>query len=119
MEQRNSKKIITQIILGHSIVSVRIIVALFVVCSAVMKLLFNIYMPHLVDFDILRWTIIILGTMFFLSTFYKPKPSKVTPYLSFFLYLLTISYVVYITLINHFNPNITIILILVVGASTV
>jgi len=119
MDQRNNNKIITQIILGHSIVSVRIIVALFVICSAVMKLLFDKYLPDIIDLDILRWTIIALGILFFFSTFYKYQPTNAIPYLSFFLYLLTIIYVVYFALINHFNPSAVIVLILVMGAGTV
>jgi PAS domain S-box-containing protein len=118
MEQKNSNKVITKIILGQSIVSVRIITALFIVCATLTKFIYAKYLPELVDSDIARWTIVFIGALFFLSTFYT-KPSVLIPYLSFFSYSLSIGYVVYFALVNQFDPSATAILILVMGAGTV
>lgn len=119
MKQNSNNKIISQIILGQSIGSVRIVVALFVLCSTAMKLLYDRYLPNLIDFDELRWTIIALGCAFFFSTFYRFKTSVFISYISFFLYLLTLVYVVSFALINHFNPSAVTILILIIGVSTI
>jgi len=119
MEHKNNSTIIAHIIQGQSISSVRLVVALFVLCSAVMKLLYDQYFPEIIDFDLARWTIIVLGIIFFLSTFFRYKSSVTILNLSFSLYLLTLVYVVYFMLINHFNPSIVTILILVIGASTI
>jgi PAS domain S-box-containing protein len=119
MNQKSSDKVISQIILGQSIASVRIVVALFVLCSIITKLLYDNYFPDLIDFDELRWAIITLGCVFFLSTYYRGKSSILVSYLSFFLYSLTLVYIVSFTLINHFNPSVVTILILIIGASTI
>jgi PAS domain S-box-containing protein len=118
MEQNNSHKIITQIILGQSTRSVRLITILFVACSALLKLLFDKYLPDIIDLDVARWALIVVGTLFFLST-YIYQSSAVYSYFTLFLYLLTLFYVVYLALINNFDPSATTILILVMGAGTV
>jgi PAS domain S-box-containing protein len=118
MEQNNNK-IISQIILGQSIGSVRIVVALFVLCATTTKLLYDKYLPDLIDFDEVRWSIIALGCVFFFSTFYKFKTSVFISYISFFLYLSSLVYVISFALINYFDPSAVTILILIIGASTI
>lgn len=119
MKLKSSSNVIAHIIQGQSIGSVRLVVALFVLCSTVMKLLYDKHFPEIIDFDIARWTIIALGALFYLSTFFRYKSSSTFLNLSFILYLLTLVYVVSFMLINHFNPNVVTILILVMGASTI
>jgi PAS domain S-box-containing protein len=119
MEQKPNDKVISQIILGQSIGSVRIVIALFTLCATLMKLLYDKYLPNLIDFDELRWTIIALGVVFFFITFFKFKSVRFVSYISFFLYLLTLIYVVSFVIVNHFDPGVVTILILIIGASTV
>jgi PAS domain S-box-containing protein len=119
MEQKTNDKVIAQIILGQSIGSVRIVIALFVLCAVITKLLYNHYLPTLIDFDEVRWGIIALGSIFFISTFGRFKSSAFVSYLSFFVYFLTLAYVIAFVLVNKFNPAAVIILILIVGASTI
>ncbi len=119
MKPKSSNRIISKVILGQSIASVRLVVALFVLCSIVLKVLYDKHFPDIIDFDIVRWTIIVLGGLFFLSTFYRFKSPVVVSYFSFFLYLLTVVYVVSFTLVNYFDPSVVTILILIIGASTI
>ncbi|MCU0420519.1 MAG: hypothetical protein MUC38_12775 [Cyclobacteriaceae bacterium] len=65
------RKVISQIILDQSAGSVRIVIALFVLGATGTKLLYDHYLPDLVDFDAVRWGIIALGCLFFVSTFFK------------------------------------------------
>ena len=95
------------------------IIALFVVSSAIIKLLYDHFLPGLIDFDKLRWTIIGLGIVFYMATFIRTKRSAIISYFGFFLYLLTLLYVISFVVINKFNPNAVTILILILGASTV
>lgn len=118
MEQKSSKRI-AKVILGQSIGSARLVIALFTICATIMKLLYDKYLPNIIDFDAVRWSIIALGCLFFIFTFYRNKTAIVVSYFAFFLYLLTIVYVVSFTLVNHFDPNTVIILILIIGASTI
>lgn len=119
MNQKPSEKLISQIILGQSIGSVRIVIALFVLSAASLKLLYDNYLPNLIDFDALRWGIIVLGCVFFISTFIKFKTSAFISYLSFFVYMLTLVYIVSFVLVNHFDASAVTILILIIGASTI
>ena len=95
------------------------VIALFTVSSAIIKLLYDRFLPQLRDLDIMRWSIIALGCVFFLTTFIRYKRGLVVTYFSFFLYGLTLLYVVAFAIMNAFDPHAVTILILVVGASTV
>lgn len=106
-------------LLWQSIGSVRLIIALFTIAAAIIKLLYNHFLPNLVDIDFLRWSIIALGCIFFFTTFIPYRRKVIVPYFSFFLYSLTLVYVIAFAVINHFDPNAVTILILVVGASTI
>jgi PAS domain S-box-containing protein len=57
--------------------------------------------------------------VFFTATFFPQKRGVVVSYFAFFLYLLTLFYVIAFAVVNQFDPNAVTILILVVGASTV
>jgi PAS domain S-box-containing protein len=119
MSQDTNNPFVTKILLRQSIGSVRLVIALFTVGAAVIKLLYNQFLPDLTDLNELRWTIIGLGCLFFATTYVRYKRAVIVSYFSFFLYLLTLLYVIAFTLINQFNPNAVAILILVVGASTI
>ncbi|NOS94496.1 MAG: PAS domain S-box protein [Cyclobacteriaceae bacterium] len=119
MSTHTSSPFVKKALLWQSIGSVRLIIALFTIGAAIIKLLYNHFLPELVDIDFLRWSIIALGSIFFLTTFIPYRRSVIVPYFSFFLYLLTLIYVIAFAVINHFDPNAVTILILVVGASTI
>jgi PAS domain S-box-containing protein len=119
MKQASNEKLISKIILNQSISSVRLVVALFTLTSIVMKLLYDAYLPDVIDFDIARWTIIVLGGLFFIMSFYRFSSLSPIAYFSFVLYFLSIGYVLCLTLVNHFTPSVVMILILIIGASTV
>ncbi len=119
MQLENSKSIITNIVLGQSIRSVRLITALFVVCSAITKVLFDIYLPNILDVNFARWALIVIGCVLLLYTYYKGLSAAILTYFTFILYFLTLVYAVYIAFINHFDPSTVTILILVIGAGTV
>ena len=119
MNKESNDPFVTKILLRQSIGSVRLVVALFTVTAAVTKLLYDRFLPGLTDLDEVRWTIIGLGCIFIISTYFRFKRGVVVSYFSFFLYLCTLLYVIAFVLINRFNPNAVIILILVVGASSV
>ena len=119
MNQESNSLFVTKVFLRQSIGSVRLVIALFTVTAAVTKLLYDRFLPTLTDLDAVRWTIIGLGCLFFVSTFFRIKRRVVIPYFSLFLYLCTLLYVIAFVLINQFNPNAVILLILVVGASSV
>src|SRR5687768_6235882 len=119
MNQESNSLFVTKVFLRQSIGSVRLVIALFTVTAAVTKLLYDRFLPGLTDLDEVRWTIIGLGCLFFVSTFFRIKRRVVIPYFSLFLYLCTLLYVIAFVLVNQFNPNAVIVLILVVGASSV
>ncbi|GHN02153.1 hypothetical protein WSM22_36420 [Cytophagales bacterium WSM2-2] len=110
---------VKKILLRQTIGSVRLVIALFTIGAAVIKLLYNRFLPGLNDLDGLRWTIIGLGCVFFVTTFIRYRRGTVVTYFSFFLYLLTILYLLAFVAINRFDPNASIILLLVLGISTV
>src|SRR5688572_4976892 len=116
--ERNSP-FVTKVLLRQSIGSVRLVIALFTVSAVVTKLLYSQFLPNLADLDEVRWTIIALGCIFFLTTYVRYKRAVVVTYFSFFLYLFTLLYVITFVLINRFDPHAVTILILVVGASTI
>jgi PAS domain S-box-containing protein len=109
----------TKVLLRQSIGSFRLVVALFTITATVTKLLYEEFLPQLLDLDAVRWTIIGLGCLCFASTYYPRKRAIIVTYFSLFLYLATLFYVIAFVLINRFDPNAVTILILVVGASSV
>lgn len=119
MNQDPNSSFVTKVILRQSIASVRLLIALFVVIAAVTKLLYDHFLPELNDLDVVRWTIIGFGCVFFVSTYFRYKRGVVVSYFSLFLYLCSLLYVIAFTVINRFNPNAVIILTLVLGASSV
>lgn len=119
MSSTNLSPFVKKALLWQSIGSVRLIIALFTIGAAVIKLLYNYFLPDLADLDVLRWLIITFGCIFFLSTYIPYRRSFIVPYFSFFLYSLTLIYLIAFVVINHFHPNAVIILIMVVGASTI
>lgn len=119
MNQESNGLFVTKVFLRQSIGSVRLMIALFVVTAIVTNLVFDRFLPGLADLDSVRWTIIGLGCMFFVSTFFRFKRRLIVSTVSLFLYLATLLYVIAFVLINLFDPNTVIVLILVVGASSV
>ena len=119
MNQDSNSLFVTKVFLRQSIGSVRLMIALFIVTAVLTNLVFDRFRPDLADLDEVRWTIIGLGCIFFASTFFRSKRRLIVSAFSLFLYLATLLYVVAFVLINQFNPNAVIVLILVVGASSV
>jgi PAS domain S-box-containing protein len=119
MSQETQSPFVTKVLLRQSIVSLRLVIALFTVTAAVTKLLYDAFLPDLIDLDGVRWTIIGFGAVFFVSTYFQFKRGIVVSYFSLVLYLSTLLYVIAFVLLNHFDPNTVIILILVLGASSV
>ena len=119
MNQDSNSLFVTKVFLRQSIGSVRLMIALFIVTAVLTNLVFDRFRPDLADLDEVRWTIIGLGYIFFASTFFRSKRRLIVSAFSLFLYLATLLYVVAFVLINQFNPNAVIVLILVVGASSV
>jgi PAS domain S-box-containing protein len=119
MNQESNNPFVTKVLLRQSIGSVRLVIALFTITAAVTKLLYDRFIPELNDLDLVRWMIIGLGCLFFVSTYFRFKRATIVSYFSLFLYLCTLLYVIAFVLINRFNPNAVTILILVVGASSV
>jgi PAS domain S-box-containing protein len=119
MTQESNSPFVKKVLLRQSIGSVRLVIALFIVTAAVTKLLYDRFLPGLSDLDAVRWTIIGLGCLFCIATFFRYKRGVVVAYFYLFLYLCTLLYVIAFVLINRFDPNAVIILILVVGASSV
>jgi PAS domain S-box-containing protein len=119
MNQESNDRFVAKVLLRTSIGSVRLVIALFTITAAVTKLLYDYFLPGLIDLDLVRWTIIGLGCLFFASTYFRLKRGLIVSYFSLFLYLCTLLYVIAFVVINRFDPNAVIILILVVGASSV
>jgi PAS domain S-box-containing protein len=119
MNQESDSLFVTKVVLRQSIGSVRLLIALFTVTATVTKLLYDRFLPGLTDLDEVRWTIIGLGCVFFMTTYFRFKRGVVVSYFSLFLYLCSLLYVVAFVLVNKFDPNAITILILVVGASSV
>jgi PAS domain S-box-containing protein len=119
MSQESNSPFVSKVLLRQSITSVRLVIALFTVTAAVTKLLYDRFLPELHDLDAVRWTIIGLGSLSFVATFFHYKRGIIISYSSLFLYLSTLLYVIAFVLINRFNPHAVTILILVVGASSV
>ena len=119
MTQESSSPFVKQVLLRQPIGSVRLVIALFTVTATITKLLYDRFLPGLTDLDEVRWTIIGLGCLFFVFTFFRYKRGVVVAYFYLFLYLSTLLYVIAFVLINRFDPNAVTILILVVGASSV
>lgn len=110
---------VSKVLLRQSIVTVRLVIALFTITSAVIKILYDRFLPSLTDFDAFRWLIIGLGTVCFCCTYLQFKRGKIVTYFALVLYVSTLLYVIAFVLVNKFNPNAVTILILVLGASTV
>jgi PAS domain S-box-containing protein len=119
MNQQSNSPFVKKVLLRQSIGSVRLVITLFTVTAAVTKLLYDRFLPELTDLDEVRWTIIGLGCLFFVATFFRYKRGIVVAYFYLFLYLSTLFYVIAFVLVNRFNPHAVTILILVVGASSV
>jgi PAS domain S-box-containing protein len=119
MPQEPASPFVTKVLLRQSIASVRLVIALFTVSAAVTKLLYDRFLPGLADLDEIRWTIIGLGTLLFVSTLFRFKRRMVVSYFSLFVYLSTLLYGIAFVLMNRFDPNTVIVLILVLGASSV
>lgn len=119
MNQESGSPFVTKVLLRQSIASVRLVIALFTVASAVTKLLYDHFLPDLTDFNGIRWTIIGLGVLLFITTYFRFKRRIVVSYFSLFLFLSTLLYVITYVAINRFDPNAVILLILVYGASSV
>lgn len=119
MNQEPSDPFVTKVLLRQPISSFRLVIALFTVTSALTKLLYDAFLPDLIDFNQIRWGIIGLGVILFTYTFIPYNRRIVVPYFSLLLYLATLLYVVTFVIINHFDPSTVIILILVYGASSV
>jgi PAS domain S-box-containing protein len=119
MDQEHNSPFVNKVLLRQSIGSVRLVIALFTVTAAVTKLLYDRFLPALDDLSEVRWAIIVLGSVFFVSTYFPHKRGIVVAYFSFFLYLATLLYVIAFVVVNRFDPNAVTILILVLGASSV
>ena len=119
MNQESNSLFVTKVFLRQSIGSVRLMIALFIVTAVVTNLVFDRFLPGLNDLDGVRWTIIGLGCIFFACTFFRVKRRLIVSTFSLFLYLATLLYVIAFVLLNLFDPNAVIVLILVVGASSV
>jgi PAS domain S-box-containing protein len=119
MNPESPSPFVTKVLMRQSIGSIRLVIALFTVTAAVTKLLYDRYLPGLADLDEVRWTIIGLGVVLFVSSYFRFKRGIIISYFALFLYLCTLFYVLAFVLINRFNPNAVVILILVVGASSV
>jgi PAS domain-containing protein len=119
MSPEPNSTFVNKVILRQSIGSVRLVIAVFAVTAAVTKLLYDRFLPGLKDLPEVRWTIIGLGVLFFFATFFRYKRGVVVAYFSLFLYMCTLFYVMAFVLINAFDPNAVIILILVLGGSSV
>jgi PAS domain S-box-containing protein len=119
MTQESNSPFVKKVLLRQSIGSVRLVITLFTVTAVVTKLLYDHFLPELTDLDEVRWTIIGLGCLFFVFTFFRYKRSVVVAYFYLFLYLSTLLYSIAFVLINRFDPNAVTILILVVGGSSV
>ena len=119
MNEEPGSPFVSKVLLRQSIASVRLVIALFTITAAVTKLLYDRFLPALVDFDAVRWSIIVLGTLCFICTYFRPKRGMIVSYFSFVLYVSTLLYVIAFVLANRFDPNAVTILILVLGASSV
>jgi len=119
MTQEPGSSFVTKIMLRQSIASFRLVIGLFTVASAVTKILYDQFLPDLLDFDQVRWTIIGLGIVLFALTFVRFKRRIIVPGLSLLLYLATLLYVIAYVTANQFDPSTVIILLLVYGTSSV
>jgi PAS domain S-box-containing protein len=119
MNQDANSPFVKNVLLRQSIGSVRLVIALFTITAAVTKYLYDRFLPELTDLHAVRWTIIAFGCLLFAITFFRYKRGIVVSYFSAFLYLCTLLYVIAYVLVNRFDPNAVIILILVMGASSV
>jgi PAS domain S-box-containing protein len=119
MSQEPGSSFVSKVLLRQSIASFRLVIGLFTVTSAVTKLLYDQFLPHLRDFNQIRWTIIGLGVVLFTFTFVRFKRRIIVPAFSLLLYLATLLYVIAYVTVNQFDPYTVIILLLVYGASSV
>lgn len=119
MNHESNNPFVSKVLLRQSIGSVRLVIALFTITAAVTKLLYDRFLPSLNDLNEVRWAIIVLGCVFFVTTYVRYKRGLIVTYFSFFLYLCTLLYVIAFAIINQFDPNAVTILILVIGASSV
>ncbi len=119
MNQDTGNRFASRVLLRQSIESVRLVIALFTIASAVTKVLYDKFLPTLTDYDEARWAIIGLGALFYCFTYLKIKRRKLVAVFGLFLYVSTLLYVIAYVLVNRFDPNAVTLLILVLGASSV
>jgi PAS domain S-box-containing protein len=115
----DSGPLITRAMLRQPMGSVRLVIALFTITAAVTKLLYDRFLPNLRDLDEVRWGIIGLGAIFFVTTFFSAKRWVVISSFSFVLYFSTLLYLLAFVGINQFDASAVMILILVLGVSTI
>jgi PAS domain S-box-containing protein len=119
MTSEPKSRFVSKVLLRQSIASVRLVIALFTVTAAITKILYDRFLPDLIDLDAVRWTIIAFGTVAFMISFVRLKRSAIISYFGFTLYVATLLYCIWFVVANRFDPNTVTILILVLGASSV
>jgi len=118
--EKIEKKKPVPVTLGQSVNLVRLIAAIFIIGSCTLQLIYNNYLPDFKDPQVSRWSLNIIVTLFFISTFViKYNSHKQLDYISMALYAIIQTYTIFLVLINHFNPFSVILLILVMGGGTV
>lgn len=118
MEYKTPSKIITRIILGQPIASVRLMAAIFVICASVMKLLTDYYIPEFIDAALVRWSLIILVAVYFVFMYVYRAPTLIA-FGTLILYSAVLIYSVYLLIINLFHPAAVIFFVLILAGGTI
>ena len=118
MMNQSSPRIITRIILGQPLTSVRLMAALFVFCSSVLKLLTDYYLPEFIDISSVRWLLNGLIALFFCLLFFYHS-SRAIAYGTLVLYTSALLYSIYLLIINLFHPAAAIFFLLILAGGTI
>lgn len=118
MEYKTPSKIITRIILGQPIASVRLMAALFVIGASAMKLLTDYYIPEFVDSSLVRWSLIGLVAAYFVFMYIYRVPTLIA-FGTLILYSAVLVYSVYLLVVNLFHPAAVIFFLLILAGGTI
>jgi PAS domain S-box-containing protein len=116
----NSNKTKLKTTLSHSVNSVRLLACLFLIGMAVLQYLYNKYLPSFNNPAEARW--LLNGTLivFLISMFFINYSSKQLDFIALTLYVLVISYGMFLTIVNQFHHSaVTVLIFIMIGGTII
>ncbi len=119
MSESSKRNVITQLVLGQSLRSIRLLAGVVVVTYVSLFWVLSQFAPEIVDPLWIRAAITAMVGIFFISTYFSYGSPRYIAYVSLSLYFLVLGHSLYLALINQFHPTTATLLILTIGGGTV